>query len=463
MGALEIILIIAGAMIFIISFIMPEMGSELEQVDPQITKKQISDMIEKELKDVKEQVSEIVDETSTYSVEKTERALERLTNEKITAVSEFSETVLEDIHKSHEEVMFLYDMLNTKHEDLKEEASKVSASVKAAREAREELETASEQAVDTLSAKETEAAKEEEEKESAAEVEWMDFHSEQARAFFEEQEQQNTPTIDEIRASFQPMNFKEVSAEDEEGGRIFGGDPEQEEEISGKLPEEDSDADLPLAESGIEEVEPDEAETMLREKEQLSEDEEQEAVIDEILGVGVSVSDQEAAMDAALAALTGESIALENANAFTSKADTAIENAKAAQMSASTAAQNSRAASEKAGTAVENEKAIGSSLMGTAVENIKASGEKADTAIENENASKKVSKPKKSKAADAGTKKGIPGQITLPFAMDNKGGMNHNERILELHKKGKSNIAIAKELGLGVGEVKLVLDLFKDM
>ena len=41
------------------------------------------------------------------------------------------------------------------------------------------------------------------------------------------------------------------------------------------------------------------------------------------------------------------------------------------------------------------------------------------------------------------------------------GGRNSNDRILELHKAGKSNMAIAKELGLGIGEVKLVIDLFE--
>ena len=40
-------------------------------------------------------------------------------------------------------------------------------------------------------------------------------------------------------------------------------------------------------------------------------------------------------------------------------------------------------------------------------------------------------------------------------------GENNNDRILSLHKKGMSNIDIAKELGLGVGEVKLVINLFK--
>ena len=32
-----------------------------------------------------------------------------------------------------------------------------------------------------------------------------------------------------------------------------------------------------------------------------------------------------------------------------------------------------------------------------------------------------------------------------------------------MHNEGKSNMAIAKELGLGIGEVKLVIDLFKGL
>ena len=39
---------------------------------------------------------------------------------------------------------------------------------------------------------------------------------------------------------------------------------------------------------------------------------------------------------------------------------------------------------------------------------------------------------------------------------------NNNDRILKLYKEGKSNVQIAKELGLGVGEVRLVVDLFKN-
>lgn len=37
---------------------------------------------------------------------------------------------------------------------------------------------------------------------------------------------------------------------------------------------------------------------------------------------------------------------------------------------------------------------------------------------------------------------------------------NNNQMILKLYSQGKTNIEIAKELGLGIGEVRLVIDLF---
>ena len=73
-----------------------------------------------------------MEETSEEVVEKAERSLERLTNEKIMAVNEYSDTVLQEIHKNHEEAMFLYDMLNNKHANIKDTVSKVDKAVKAA-------------------------------------------------------------------------------------------------------------------------------------------------------------------------------------------------------------------------------------------------------------------------------------------------------------------------------------------
>ena len=53
--------------------------------------------------------------------------------------------------------------------------------------------------------------------------------------------------------------------------------------------------------------------------------------------------------------------------------------------------------------------------------------------------------------------------VALQFGHENDNSANHNERILQMHRMGRSNMAIAKDLGLGIGEVKLVIDLFENM
>ena len=40
--------------------------------------------------------------------------------------------------------------------------------------------------------------------------------------------------------------------------------------------------------------------------------------------------------------------------------------------------------------------------------------------------------------------------------------INKNEQILNLHKEGKSDVEIAKALDCGLGEVRLVLGLYKE-
>ncbi|MCR4922965.1 MAG: hypothetical protein K5931_03025 [Lachnospiraceae bacterium] len=40
-------------------------------------------------------------------------------------------------------------------------------------------------------------------------------------------------------------------------------------------------------------------------------------------------------------------------------------------------------------------------------------------------------------------------------------GGNNNQKIIELYEEGMDTVDIAKMLNLGVGEVRLVIDLFK--
>lgn len=139
MSEIEIVLLIIGGIIFIISFFLParKSGSRGEGSGDVVmmTQDEIKLMVEKEIDDAKTQVSEIVDETVTYAMEKGERAMERITNEKIMAVNEYSDTVLKEIHKNQQEVVFLYDMLNNKHNDLLESMNELNTAAKEAKQA----------------------------------------------------------------------------------------------------------------------------------------------------------------------------------------------------------------------------------------------------------------------------------------------------------------------------------------
>ena len=132
MGILEIVLLIAGVIIFTGSFFLPLGGEKNTGIDQKAAKEEIHGLVEEEMNNVRSKMQDKMEETSEDAVEKAERALERLTNEKIMAVNEYSDTVLQEIHKNHEEVMFLYDMLNSKHANIKDTVSKMDKAVKAA-------------------------------------------------------------------------------------------------------------------------------------------------------------------------------------------------------------------------------------------------------------------------------------------------------------------------------------------
>lgn len=125
MGILEIVLIILGLAIFILSFAIPEKKEKMLQDKIEMTENLISELVDEQLDVVADKLEEVMDDKKEEHIERIERRLERLTNEKILAVGEYSDTVLEDIKKNHDEVVFLYDMLNNKHKSLNELVSKV--------------------------------------------------------------------------------------------------------------------------------------------------------------------------------------------------------------------------------------------------------------------------------------------------------------------------------------------------
>lgn len=128
MSTMEITLLIAGVIIFVLSFLIPDRKSDKEEsnVDPA----EIRHLMENELNGMKLKVNEATNETVEYAMEKAERQLERVSNEKIMALSEYSDTIMEGIDKSHQEVLFMYDMLSDKQTDLKNTVRKAEATAR---------------------------------------------------------------------------------------------------------------------------------------------------------------------------------------------------------------------------------------------------------------------------------------------------------------------------------------------
>ncbi len=128
MSTMEIALLVTGVIIFVLSFLLPDKKREKDGsgADPQ----EIRKMMETELNGMKLRVNEATDETVEYAMEKAERQLERVSNEKIMALSEYSDTIMEGINKNHQEVMFMYDMLTNKQTDLKNTVRKAEATVR---------------------------------------------------------------------------------------------------------------------------------------------------------------------------------------------------------------------------------------------------------------------------------------------------------------------------------------------
>lgn len=145
MVVMEIVLLIIGIGAFVASFVLPVEKEEPPVIDRELTKEEIRGLVKEQLKGIKEQVDDTVNEAVDYAMEKTERSLERISNEKIMAVNEYSDTVLAEINKNHQEVMFLYDMLNDKHVSLKNTASEVEKTAKEAKNVTQEAQKASEE------------------------------------------------------------------------------------------------------------------------------------------------------------------------------------------------------------------------------------------------------------------------------------------------------------------------------
>ena len=106
MTAIEVTLLVIGAIITIVSFVFASKSDEKAEANVELSNKQKEDM--------RNQIISIFDEQMDSIVE-----LDKMANRKMSEMNEYSETILGEINKNHNEVMFLYDMLNEKQKEVK--------------------------------------------------------------------------------------------------------------------------------------------------------------------------------------------------------------------------------------------------------------------------------------------------------------------------------------------------------
>lgn len=364
MGITEIVLIIIGIVIFAVSFLVPEKYADKDKGSTAAQEKKLKAFLQRELQNIRQGIEEKVDESMAASTEKTERYMERITNEKIMAIQEYSDTVLEQIHKNHEEAVFLYDMLNSKHDQIKHTAGEISSTVEGAKEKLEN-------------------------------------------------------TVDETTRELLRGSIRQNLVE----------------KIKNMLQESVQEA----------------VDTSIRESLQDKVDYSLQQQLDEIIREKLDAVIYEAAREAVKEAV--DSSVLRKAEA--PERDLHREETSATALFNNDIRQETEKETEKEGKKAEFKEfsfempeVILEEEQPLMVQSIKKAAPKKKTP-----AKKNMSRGKVTLAAQTETE---------PHRQpEGAGAAGNKEIILKLHREGKSNVAIARELGLGIGEVKLVIGLYE--
>ena len=122
MVATEIFLIAAGVICVVVSVVM-SFGDDKENVESSAK----AELTQAQLDMVKHQVDEVIKQQISGLSEKTEAALDKISNTKILEMNEYADNVLKEINRNHNEVMFMYDMLNEKDKEIKTTVKSVNA------------------------------------------------------------------------------------------------------------------------------------------------------------------------------------------------------------------------------------------------------------------------------------------------------------------------------------------------
>lgn len=106
MTGVEITLILVGIIFVLVSFFVQEKLTPKDvQEITRLSEKELKIIVERELKNANDKVEDAIDAVVEQSQENAKRLMEKETNEKIMAINEYSNTVIESMNKDRKSVV----------------------------------------------------------------------------------------------------------------------------------------------------------------------------------------------------------------------------------------------------------------------------------------------------------------------------------------------------------------------
>ena len=138
MTALEIFLLLIGLVLLVGSFFLTEKltPSDMQKM-AELSDEEMKKILDKRLEAAENRINEQIDDAIDGSIDKVERSLDRETNEKIMAIHEYSDTVMDEMTKTRDEITFLYSMLNDRHAEMIETTANLKDMLKTAADLKE--------------------------------------------------------------------------------------------------------------------------------------------------------------------------------------------------------------------------------------------------------------------------------------------------------------------------------------
>ena len=119
MTGLEIGLLIIGAVFFIGSFFISEKisPSDMNEISG-LSENQIKALVEKQLNDADDRIDKAISDKVDEKSEEFIAGADKETNNRIMSIGEYADSVYDSMNKTHDEILFMYQMLNDKQETM---------------------------------------------------------------------------------------------------------------------------------------------------------------------------------------------------------------------------------------------------------------------------------------------------------------------------------------------------------